>query len=77
MSPAKLEAESHGACGDHAKYSVRETTSVAETVYAGDNVRGAKLVPTFHPAYLLRNPASKRDVWDDMKKVRSLLKEKS
>ena len=36
--------------------------------------RGAKLVPTFHPAYLLRNPASKRDVWEDMKVVRSLLK---
>ena len=35
--------------------------------------RGAKLVPTFHPAFLLRNPASKREVWDDMKKVRSLL----
>jgi len=36
--------------------------------------RGAKLIPTFHPAYLLRNPGSKRDVWDDMKKVRDLLK---
>jgi len=36
--------------------------------------RGAKLVPTFHPAYLLRNPASKRDVWEDMKLVRNLLK---
>jgi len=36
--------------------------------------RGAKLVPTFHPAYLLRNPASKRDVWEDMKVVRRLLK---
>jgi DNA polymerase len=36
--------------------------------------RGAKLIPTFHPAYLLRNPASKRDVWEDMKKVRELLK---
>jgi DNA polymerase len=35
--------------------------------------RGAKLIPTFHPAYLLRNPASKRDVWEDMKKVRELL----
>jgi DNA polymerase len=35
--------------------------------------RGAKLVPTFHPAYLLRNPASKRDVWEDMKRVRALL----
>jgi len=36
--------------------------------------RGAKLIPTFHPAYLLRNPSSKREVWDDMKLVRELLK---
>src|SRR6266850_1169671 len=36
--------------------------------------RGAKLIPTFHPAYLLRNPESKREVWEDMKLVRSLLK---
>jgi len=35
--------------------------------------RGAKLIPTFHPAYLLRNPASKREVWEDMKRVRALL----
>ena len=35
--------------------------------------RGARLVPTFHPAYLLRNPASKRDVWEDMKVVRQIL----
>ena len=35
--------------------------------------RGATLIPTFHPAYLLRNPASKRDVWEDMKKVRAIL----
>jgi uracil-DNA glycosylase family 4 len=37
--------------------------------------RGAKLVPTFHPAFLLRSPDRKRDVWEDMKKVRSLLVE--
>ena len=35
--------------------------------------RGSKLVPTFHPAYLLRNPPAKRDVWEDMKLVRQLL----
>ena len=35
--------------------------------------RGAKLVPTFHPAYLLRNPDCRREVWEDMKRVRSLL----
>jgi uracil-DNA glycosylase len=38
--------------------------------------RGAKLVPTFHPAYVLRNPSSKREVWEDMKLVRTLLSEK-
>jgi uracil-DNA glycosylase family 4 len=32
-----------------------------------------KLVPTFHPAYLLRSPDRKRDVWEDMKIVRDLL----
>jgi DNA polymerase len=30
---------------------------------------GIKLMPTYHPAYLLRNPAAKKDVWADMKKV--------
>ncbi|MGQ0735291.1 MAG: uracil-DNA glycosylase [Acidobacteriota bacterium] len=35
--------------------------------------RGASLIPTYHPAYLLRNPAAKRDVWEDMKKVRAML----
>ena len=35
--------------------------------------RGATLIPTFHPAYLLRNPSSKREVWEDMKKVRGIL----
>jgi len=37
--------------------------------------RGAKLIPTFHPAFLLRSPERKRDVWDDMKKVRALLQD--
>ncbi len=35
--------------------------------------RGSQLVPTFHPAYLLRNPPAKREVWEDMKLVRQLL----
>ena len=37
--------------------------------------RGFKLIPTFHPAYLLRNPSSKREVWEDMKLVKRLLTE--
>lgn len=30
---------------------------------------GSKLMPTFHPAFLLRNPERKRDVWEDMQIV--------
>ena len=37
--------------------------------------RGATLIPTFHPAFLLRSPDRKRDVWEDMKKARALLQE--
>ena len=34
---------------------------------------GVKVMPTFHPAYLLRDPSKKREVWDDMKTVRDYL----
>ena len=34
---------------------------------------GVKVMPTFHPAYLLRDPSKKREVWEDMKKVRDEL----
>jgi DNA polymerase len=37
--------------------------------------KGIKVMPTFHPAYLLRDPSKKREVWDDMKKVRDYLNE--
>ncbi len=33
------------------------------------NYRGIPVMPTFHPAYLLRNPADKKLVWEDIKKV--------
>lgn len=35
--------------------------------------RGIRLLPTFHPAYLLRNPAEKRRAWEDMKMIRDAL----
>ena len=31
--------------------------------------RGIKVMPTFHPAYLLRDPSKKRETWEDLKKV--------
>ncbi len=35
------------------------------------------VMPTFHPAYLLRNPAAKRLVWDDMKLVKATMESKT
>jgi len=35
--------------------------------------RGAKLMATFHPAYLLRNPNEKRKVWEDMQVIRDYI----
>src|SRR6266852_1389071 len=35
--------------------------------------RGIKVMPTFHPAYLLRDPSKKRETWEDLKKVRDYL----
>ena len=37
--------------------------------------QGIPLMPTYHPAYLLRNPEGKRDVWEDMKQVMHRLRE--
>ncbi len=36
---------------------------------------GVRLMPTFNPAYLLRDPTKKREVWEDMKMVRAALSE--
>jgi DNA polymerase len=35
--------------------------------------RGVRVMPTFHPAFLLRSPERKKDVWEDMKLVRDFL----
>ncbi len=50
--------------------------SLTEKGYAISNVRGQwleyngiKVMPTYHPAYLLRTPSAKKEVWADMKKV--------
>ena len=35
--------------------------------------KGIRVMPTYHPAYLLRTPGAKKEVWEDMKVVMSLL----
>jgi uracil-DNA glycosylase len=37
-------------------------------------ISGIKVLPTFHPAYLLRSPDKKREAWEDLKKVRAFLR---
>ncbi len=40
------------------------------------NYKGVPVMPTFHPAYLLRDPSKKRETWEDLKKVREFLDER-
>jgi DNA polymerase len=42
----------------------------------GDGTRASdcRVMPTFHPAYLLRHPEAKRAVWDDMQKIMAVLR---
>jgi uracil-DNA glycosylase family 4 len=35
---------------------------------------GARILPTYHPAYLLRNPNAKKPVWEDMQKIMAEMK---
>jgi DNA polymerase len=43
------------------------TVSIGKLRGKVHSLRGAKVVCTYHPAYLLRNPAAKKDTWEDMK----------
>jgi len=50
-------------------------TSQGISRYRGEwfDYRGAKLMATYHPAYLLRNPAAKSEVWKDLQDIMALL----
>ncbi|MBI4518878.1 MAG: uracil-DNA glycosylase [Deltaproteobacteria bacterium] len=48
---------------------LRETTPITRLRGRWFDYHGIKLMPTFHPAYLLRNPADKKLVWEDIKQV--------
>ncbi len=37
--------------------------------------QGIQVMPTFHPAYLLRNPSEKKPTWDDLQKIMKVLSE--
>ncbi len=55
---------------------LRTTTPITRLRGEFHYFRGVPLMPTYHPAYILRNPSGRRPVWEDMKKVRDLLMRK-
>ncbi|PIE66041.1 MAG: hypothetical protein CSA24_01070, partial [Deltaproteobacteria bacterium] len=48
--------------------------SLGELRRSVGSYRQVPVVPTYHPSYLLRNPAMKRAAWDDLLKVRRLIR---
>ncbi len=46
---------------------LRTTTPISRLRGRFHEYRGIRVLPTYHPAYLLRNPEKKREVWEDMK----------
>ena len=56
------------ALGTFAAQTLLETaTPISRLRGRFHDYKGIKVLPTYHPAYLLRNPEKKRDVWYDMK----------
>jgi len=48
---------------------LRDTAPISRQRGRWREYRGVRLMPTFHPAYLLRNPADKRKAWEDLQLV--------
>jgi len=55
---------------------LKTMTPISKLRGSFNEYHGTTLIPTYHPAYLLRNPSDKRLVWEDMKKIKRFLKEK-
>ncbi len=64
--------------GRHASQVILKTTeSISRLRGKFHSINGIMIMPTYHPAYLLRNASGKRPVWEDMQKIRDYLKENS
>ncbi|MBW6510723.1 MAG: uracil-DNA glycosylase [Desulfuromonadaceae bacterium] len=73
---AAIQPEMIVALGKFAAQSLlRKTIPISQLRGHWEEYAGIPLMPTFHPAYLLRNPSSKREVWEDMKQVIRRLRE--
>lgn len=57
------------------QYTLRENISITRDHGRWFERKGVWMMPTFHPAALLRDPAKKRDAWEDFQKLRDKLRE--
>lgn len=58
------------ALGKHAAHSLlKEKTPISRLRGQWHTYNGIKLMPTYHPAYLLRNPSAKKEAWADLQLV--------
>lgn len=56
---------------------MQNTTPISRLRGVWSRYQGIALMPTFHPAYLLRTPEHKREVWEDMKQVLAHLRQET
>ena len=52
---------------------IQTTSSISKLRGQFFDIDGMRVIATFHPAYLLRSPDKKREVWEDMKQIRAEL----
>ena len=57
------------------RYTLQQEVSVMREHGTWFERKGVWFIPTYHPSALLRNPALKRDSWDDFQKIREKLRE--
>ena len=50
---------------------LRTNQSISRMRGRFQSYQGIKLMPTYHPAFILRNPKFKRQVWEDVQKIRA------
>lgn len=62
-----------GAVATHALLRTKEPISRMRGRF--HSYRGIRLMPTFHPSYLLQNPEKKRETWEDMKKLMAAMED--
>jgi uracil-DNA glycosylase family 4 len=72
---ASIGPEAVCTLGNHATHALLNSTEPLSRLRGRfHTLHPFRVMPTFHPAFLLRHPERKRDVWEDMKKIMALLR---